>query len=81
MENETQTTLDAFVDLGLITEVLYPIKSGKEATVYACRAHPDTGAEFLAAKVYKRIRDRSFRNDASYAGRTPVRKLARTPGL
>ncbi|MCA8913388.1 MAG: serine protein kinase RIO [Planctomycetes bacterium] len=66
MEPETKEALDAFVDLALITEVLYPVKSGKEATVYACRAHPDTGADFLAAKVYKHLRERSFRNDAAY---------------
>ncbi|MCA8935884.1 MAG: serine protein kinase RIO [Planctomycetes bacterium] len=66
MEPETKEALDNFVDMSLITEVLYPVKSGKEATVYACRAHPDTGAEFLAAKVYKHIRDRNFKNDAVY---------------
>ena len=66
MENETLESLDAFVDLGLITEVLYPVKSGKEATVYACRGHPDSGADFLAAKVYKHLKERSFRNDAAY---------------
>lgn len=66
MDSETKEALDGFIDLSLITEVLYPVKSGKEATVFACRAHPGTGAEFLAAKVYKHIRDRSFRNDAVY---------------
>ncbi|MBX3459312.1 MAG: serine protein kinase RIO [Planctomycetes bacterium] len=66
MDIETKEALDGFVDLALITEVLYTVKSGKEATVFACKAHPDTGAEYLAAKVYKHLKHRSFRNDAVY---------------
>jgi len=66
LDNETKKALEPFIDLGLITEVLYQVKSGKEATVFACRAHPDTGAAMLAAKVYKHLRERSFRNDAAY---------------
>ncbi|MCC6466254.1 MAG: hypothetical protein IT463_13020 [Planctomycetes bacterium] len=66
MDNETKEALEPFIELALITEVMYPVKSGKEATVYACRAHPNTGTEWLAAKVYKHLRERSFRNDAAY---------------
>lgn len=66
MDNETREAIEPFIDFSLITEVLYPVKAGKEATVWACRAHPDTGADFLAAKVYKHVRERSFRNDAVY---------------
>ena len=66
MDTETREAIEPFIDFSLITEVLYPVKSGKEATVWACRAHPDTGADFLAAKVYKHVRERSFRNDAVY---------------
>ncbi|MCB9895347.1 MAG: serine protein kinase RIO [Planctomycetes bacterium] len=66
MDTETKDALEPFIDLALITEVLYTVKSGKEATVYACRAHPDSGYDFLAAKVYKHLRERSFRNDAAY---------------
>lgn len=66
MDTETKEALEPFIDLALITEVLYTVKSGKEATVYACRAHPDTGADMLAAKVYKNLKERSFRNDAAY---------------
>lgn len=66
MDTQTREALEPFIDFSLITEVLYPVKAGKEATVWACRAHPDTGADFLAAKIYKHIRDRSFRNDAVY---------------
>ena len=42
------------------------IKSGKEGTVYCCRAHPSTGFDLLAAKVYRPRSQRSFRNDAIY---------------
>ncbi|MBI3969675.1 MAG: hypothetical protein HY332_00180 [Chloroflexi bacterium] len=37
---------------GWITDVLLMVKSGKEATVYCCQAHPSTGVDLLAAKVY-----------------------------
>ena len=40
--------------------------SGKEATVYVCRAHPETGREYFALKVYKELTKRSFRNDSRY---------------
>jgi RIO kinase 1 len=50
----------------LITDVLHEAHSGKEATVYCCAAHPDTGEEFLAAKIYRPRMFRSLRNDAIY---------------
>jgi RIO kinase 1 len=65
----TETLDDAlapFIEDSLIEEVLYPIKSGKEATVYCCRAGPKLTAEFAAAKVYKERTQRSFRDDSVY---------------
>ncbi|HZQ38436.1 MAG TPA: RIO1 family regulatory kinase/ATPase [Dehalococcoidia bacterium] len=56
----------SFFDNAWITDVLYPVKSGKEATVYCCRAHPRTGQRLLALKVYRELRSRGFRNDAAY---------------
>lgn len=50
----------------LITDVLHEVNSGKEATVFCCAAHPDTGQEFLAAKIYRPRMFRSLRNDAVY---------------
>lgn len=44
--------LELFADSGYITDVVNEVKSGKEATVYCCRAHPSTGRELVAAKVY-----------------------------
>ncbi|HEU4752079.1 MAG TPA: RIO1 family regulatory kinase/ATPase [Armatimonadota bacterium] len=58
---------ESFYEDWWITEVLHVVKSGKEATVYCCRAHPYTGQELLAAKVYRPRRQRSFQNDAVYA--------------
>jgi RIO kinase 1 len=70
--------LDAFYDGGWITDVLHPVKSGKEATVYCCRAHPGTGRELLAAKVYRSTHDRVFRADAIYReGRVIVNRRTR----
>lgn len=46
--------------------MLYAVKSGKEASVYCCRAHPRVGVELLAAKIYHPTSYRSFHNDAVY---------------
>jgi len=63
-------SLEEFYDRGLITDVLYRLPSGKEATVYCCQAGPADPAELLAAKVYRPVEQRSFKNDAEYrAGR------------
>ncbi len=69
-ETSEPSVLDDFIDSGLIVGVLGALKPGKEATVYVCEAHPNTGAEYFAAKVYRERIYRSFRNDAVYqAGR------------
>ncbi|MGZ6515840.1 MAG: serine protein kinase RIO [Actinomycetota bacterium] len=52
---------------GIITEVLGALKSGKEATVYVCRAErARAGADLVAAKVYRARTKRDFRNAAVY---------------
>jgi RIO kinase 1 len=60
------SSLYAFYDEGLITDVLAAIKGGKEASVYLCQAHPATGLELVAAKVYRPRMFRNLRNDAMY---------------
>lgn len=55
-----------FYDANLITGVHRVVQSGKEATVYCCRAHPAMGVEYLAAKVYRPREVRHFKNDAIY---------------
>jgi RIO kinase 1 len=56
----------SFYDEGRITEVLFPVKSGKEATVYCCRADPIRDVPYYALKVYTPQAHRSFRNDSIY---------------
>ena len=48
------------------TDVLYRVRGGKEATVYCCRAHPATGRDLIAAKVYRPRMFRAMKNDALY---------------
>jgi RIO kinase 1 len=61
-----------FYDRSLISDVLYEVKSGKEATVYCCRAHPETGAGLFAAKVYREREHRGFHNEAIYREGRPL---------
>jgi RIO kinase 1 len=66
---DTQTIEDAlteFFEDDLITDVIRVLKSGKEGTVYCCRASPRTGHELLAAKVYRPREHRLFHNNAVY---------------
>jgi RIO kinase 1 len=53
---------------GLVRDVVGMIGDGKEATVYLCEADPSTGADWLAAKVYRAAKFRAFRGGRSYAG-------------
>ena len=67
------SSLAHFYEEDLITDVLSAVKSGKEATVYCCAAHPNTGARYLAAKVYRPRMFRALRNDAVYRENRPLR--------
>ncbi len=60
------SSLRSFYEQGLITDVLALAKGGKEASVYRCAAHPATGLEFLAAKIYRPRMLRNLRNDSLY---------------
>ncbi len=59
-------SLSEFIDDRLITDVLYRVKGGKEATVYCCAAGPEAGARYLAGKVFRPRMFRAMRNDARY---------------
>jgi RIO kinase 1 len=74
-----EDALTDFIEDDWISEVVQVLKSGKEGTVYCCRASPRSGREFLAAKVYRPREHRTFRNDAVYQeGRwIPDRRLRR----
>ncbi len=67
------SSLAQFYEQDLITDVLRVIKSGKEATVYCCAAHPATGRELLAAKVLRPRMFRSLKNEAVYRQNRAVR--------
>jgi len=57
------------VDYGIIDEVIRPLMSGKEASVYVVRAQ----GNICAAKVYKESINRSFRQRSEYAEGRSVR--------
>jgi RIO kinase 1 len=57
--------IEEFINQGYVREVLGLIKTGKEASVYACRAGPAAGCDLVAAKVYRAAQYR-FKNDAIY---------------
>jgi RIO kinase 1 len=61
-----EDAFDPFFQEGLITEVIRVIKTGKEASVWLCRAGPSTGHRLLAAKTYLPRQHRNFKNDAIY---------------
>ncbi len=63
---EDMDALEGLFGQGLIAGIIGEVKSGKEATVFCCEADADAGVEYLAAKVYRQLDVRSFRNDAMY---------------
>jgi RIO kinase 1 len=64
---EANDTIRHFLDEGLITSVIRPIKSGKEASVHLCRANPSTtGLELAALKRYHPLDRRDFRDESIY---------------
>ena len=66
---KTPQGLLALIDDGVIDEVLRPLKSGKEASVYVVRS----GQDVRCAKVYKDMRQRSFQARAQYQEGRKVR--------
>ena len=59
-------SIGSFFNLDYIIDVLAQVKGGKEASVYRCAAHPSTGYDFLAVKVYRPRMFRNLRNDKMY---------------
>lgn len=58
--------IETFFADGWIDEVLFAVKSGKEAAVYCCKAAPGRGESHYALKVYKGRQLRNFRNASVY---------------
>ncbi|MEQ1503757.1 MAG: RIO1 family regulatory kinase/ATPase [Myxococcota bacterium] len=59
-------SLEDWFDDGTLTDVLYKVRAGKEATVYCCRGGPSVEERLVAAKVYRPRRFRELTNDAIY---------------
>ena len=74
--NEELADLQAFVDSMMLEEIVGVVKSGKEATVYCCRAGERMGGGLVAAKVYRARIVRQFANASTYnAGRLRSRGM------
>lgn len=61
-----QAALTDFYRDNVISDVLARVKGGKEANVYCCQAHPASGLDLIAAKIYRPQAHRTLRNDAIY---------------
>ena len=62
-----RSTIEHFLNEGLVSKVLRPIKSGKEASVHLCRANRSTtGEDLVALKVYHPLDRRDFRDESIY---------------
>ncbi|HEY3784847.1 MAG TPA: PA4780 family RIO1-like protein kinase [Steroidobacteraceae bacterium] len=66
---KTPAALQPLIDDGVIDEVIRPLKSGKEATVYLVRS----GGQTRCAKVYRDMAQRSFQRRAVYQEGRKVR--------
>jgi RIO kinase 1 len=66
---KTPKGLQDLIDEGVIDQVLRPLKSGKEASVYVVRS----GEEIRCAKVYKDMAQRSFQARVQYQEGRKVR--------
>lgn len=74
---KTPAGLQPLVDDGVIDEVLRPLKSGKEASVYVVRS----GQEIRCAKVYKDMAQRSFQARVQYQEGRKVRGSRQTRAI
>jgi RIO kinase 1 len=66
VEETLLSHLDPLFEDQLIESVVRPIKSGKEAVVYCCRAGESLGGGLVAAKIYRPVERRSFKRDRVY---------------
>jgi RIO kinase 1 len=59
-------SLGAFFADDVLTDLLFPVRGGKEATVYCCRGGPSLDGRLVAAKIYRPRQFRELSNDAIY---------------
>ncbi len=77
-DHDHVSALEPFMEEGWISEILYEVRSGKEATVFCCRGGDRAPVPLVAAKVYRPIESRRFRNDAMYVqGRLHMARAGR----
>ena len=69
--------IQPLVDDGLVDEVIRPLMSGKEATLYVVRC----GDEIRCAKVYKEANKRSFKQAVQYQEGRKVRNSRRARAM
>ncbi len=79
----TETDIpESFYTDGWLTAVDYLVSSGKEGTVFCCRAAPHTGHDRLAVKIHRSRTSRSFKNDSIYlSGRVAGVSLGGSAGM
>src|SRR5258708_30464146 len=58
--------LSQFFHSHLIKDVTRRVKGGKEANVYTCAGHPESGYDWIAAQLYRAAQFRSLKNAAQY---------------
>jgi RIO kinase 1 len=58
--------LEPFYHAKVLTDVTRRVKGGKEANVYVSRAHPKTGLDWLAVKLYRPRQFRSLKDTTQY---------------
>ncbi|MCW1970530.1 MAG: hypothetical protein KIH69_020665 [Anaerolineae bacterium] len=66
-------SLSSFYYEHILADVLRVVKAGKEATVYCCTAHQNTGLGLIAGKIYRPRMFRNLKNDALYRVGTQMR--------
>lgn len=74
---KTPKGLESLIRDGLVDEVIRPLKSGKEASVYVVLC----GSEIRCAKVYKEANQRNFRQATQYTEGRKVRNSRQTRAM
>lgn len=74
---KTPKQIQPLVDDGIVDEVIRPLMSGKEATVYIVRC----GTDIRCAKVYKEAAKRSFKQAVQYREGRKVRNSRRARAM
>jgi len=66
MNKREQQACEYFLSYNYVTEILQPVKSGKEASVFLCRASECYQNKLVCLKIYKDFSQRSFQRMETY---------------